>query len=57
MTPFLARLIFETWASKYDPEADASSTPFHHIMIAQQAPHLYAPMVPETFRGPKWGTR
>ncbi|MEU1037669.1 hypothetical protein [Streptomyces sp. NPDC005907] len=57
MTPFIARLIFETWAAKYDPEADAETTPFHHIMIAQAEPHLYAPMVPETFRGPKWGQR
>ncbi|MEU1254810.1 hypothetical protein ABZ445_16170 [Streptomyces chartreusis] len=57
MNPFVARLIFETWAAQFDPEADASTTQAHHIIVQQAAPHLYAPMVPPTFRGPKWGTR
>jgi hypothetical protein len=57
MNPFLAALIFETWAAKYDPEADAVTTQTYHNIVAQARPHTYAPMVPETFRGAKWGTR
>jgi hypothetical protein len=57
MNPFLAALIFETWAAKYDPNADAVTTQTYHNVLAVQLPHIYAPMVPETFRGPKWGTR
>lgn len=57
MNPFLAALIFETWAAKYDPEADAVTTQTYHNIVAQARPHTYAPMVPEMFRGPKWGQR
>ncbi|MDX2575920.1 hypothetical protein PV332_10550 [Streptomyces scabiei] len=57
MTPFLAALIFETWAAQFDAEADVTLTQAYHNVIAQERPHLYAPMVPETFRGPKWGRR
>ncbi|MEV4037703.1 hypothetical protein [Streptomyces umbrinus] len=57
MNPFLAALIFETWAAKYDPEANAVTTQTYHNMLAPALPHIYAPMVPETFRGPKWGAR
>ncbi|MEU1200144.1 hypothetical protein ABZ446_28515 [Streptomyces sp. NPDC005813] len=57
MTAFIARLIFETWAAQYDPEATSATTRDHHLVLSSVAPHLYAPMVPATFRGPKWGTR
>lgn len=57
MTPFLAALIFESWAEAYNPNANPSTVQAYHNVIAEELPHLYAPMVPETFRGPKWGTR
>ncbi|MEU3986102.1 hypothetical protein AB0F77_39600 [Streptomyces sp. NPDC026672] len=56
MYPFLAALLFETWAAQYD--RPVRQLPMEcHDLIAYERPHLYAPMVPETFRGPKWGTR
>jgi hypothetical protein len=57
MTRILARLIFETWAAQYNREDDTERTQMQHFVIQEQRPHLYAPMVPATFRGPKWGTR
>jgi hypothetical protein len=57
MTRILARLIIETWAAQYNREDDTERTQMQHFVIQEQRPHLYAPMVPATFRGPKWGTR
>lgn len=57
MTPTLAALIFETWAEQYDPEPRGGHLMLAHVVVRRERPHLYAPMVPETFRGPKWGTR
>lgn len=54
---FLAGLIFQTWADQYDREADHTAVQARHNLLSVYAPHLYAPMVPETFRGPKWGMR
>ncbi|MET9126925.1 hypothetical protein [Streptomyces sp. NPDC004528] len=57
MYPFLARAIFETWAAKYSRESDPSLMQAYHTLITLERPHTVAPMVPETFRGPKWGQR
>jgi hypothetical protein len=57
MTKSLASLIFQTWADQYDREADPATVQARHNILVTWAPHLYAPMVPETFRGPKWGMR
>jgi hypothetical protein len=57
MTDVLARMLFETWAAQYDPEADADFVRQQHGVLSIVRPHLYAPMVPATFRGPKWGMR
>ncbi|MDH6625757.1 hypothetical protein M2271_003568 [Streptomyces sp. LBL] len=54
---YINALIRETWAVEYDREADPSLTQAYHNVIAAQRPHLYPPMVPATFRGPKWGMR
>jgi hypothetical protein len=57
MTKTLAALIYATWAAQYDPEADAVSVEAANLVIAEKIPHIFPPLVPETFRGPKWGTR
>ncbi|MFJ3248347.1 hypothetical protein [Streptomyces sp. NPDC086782] len=56
MYPFLASVLFESWAVQYDRPARQVPQEYH-ALIACERPHLYAPMVPETFRGPKWGQR
>lgn len=57
MTKILARLIFETWAAQYDVQPDVGWNREAHAVLREARPHLYAPRVPATFRGPKWGTR
>lgn len=57
MTKFLARLIFETWDAQFDVQPDVEWNREAHAVLREARPHLYAPMVPATFRGPKWGTR
>jgi hypothetical protein len=57
MTRFLAEAIHALWAAQYDPEPDADTVQAYHTYVALMRPHTVAPMVPETFRGPKWGKR
>ncbi len=56
MYPFLASIIFEGWAAQYDRPVRQIPQEWHNLIVLEQ-PHTYAPMVPETFRGPKWGMR
>ncbi|MEU3729972.1 hypothetical protein AB0E81_11265 [Streptomyces sp. NPDC033538] len=57
MTKILARMLFETWAAQYDPEADPDFVRQQHGVLSIMRPHLYPPQVPETFRGAEWGKR
>ncbi|WP_432157786.1 hypothetical protein [Streptomyces sp. bgisy153] len=57
MSPTLAALITYTWSAQYDPQPHVGRLTLAHTVIRRERPHLYAPQVPETFRGPKWGQR
>ncbi|MGV9546828.1 hypothetical protein [Streptomyces ardesiacus] len=57
MTKILARMLFETWAAQYNPEADPDFVRQQHGVLSIVCPHTYPPQVPETFRGPEWGKR
>ncbi|KUN16540.1 hypothetical protein AQJ23_44920 [Streptomyces antibioticus] len=63
MYPFLAEVLFETWAAQYDrtPQELTLRSPerldLYSRLIAVERPHVLPPLVPETFRGPKWGQR
>ncbi|MFG3244621.1 hypothetical protein [Streptomyces sp. NPDC048157] len=57
MNKFLASLIFQTWASQFDPAADHNTTKARHTILISVMPHNYPPAVPAALRGPKWGKK
>lgn len=57
MSNLIARMLFETWAAQYDPEADPDFVRQQHDVLSILRPYLYPPQVPETFCGPEWGKR
>ena len=57
MNKFLAEVIHDLWAMQFEPEPDDSMRLAYSTYVTMMRPHTVAPMVPETFRGPKWGTR
>ncbi|GAA3018589.1 hypothetical protein [Streptomyces fulvorobeus] len=55
MNDTIARIVFEEWAAQFvRPEG---SMPRRTDFLRTAFPHTYAPAVPVTLRGPKWGTR
>lgn len=55
MNDTIARIIFEEWASQF--VRPTGSLPRRTDFLRTAYPHTYAPQVPATFRGPKWGQR
>lgn len=56
MHPFLAGVLFETWAAQFDRPVTPVPSEYHPF-LATECPHIYPPAVPATFRGLKWGQR
>ncbi|WP_158716612.1 hypothetical protein [Streptomyces sp. NRRL F-5630] len=57
MNKYTRRLVFRRWAVQFDRPVNPHLVHEANAALMQEFPHLFAPDVPETFRGPKWGTR
>ncbi|GGX26770.1 hypothetical protein [Streptomyces chryseus] len=56
MTKTVATIAFEEWAAQFERPRTLPNQ-LRRRFLRSALPHTYAPAVPETFRGSKWGMR